>query len=156
MSKVVFETIGNTIMFILFALFFTEGLVVVGSEDGVSITANYLVGVFLGYMLLYGIILVIWNKKQGAPFLHLISGLQLHLDTDERESVVSLKAAKVAYFTTICVLPLSLIAFFVIHSSNFSFTLNVNMFVVGCWLTVLSCIIINISYSIAWCIEDAK
>jgi hypothetical protein len=86
----------------------------------------------------------------------LISGLQLHLDTDERESVVSLKAAKVAYFTTICVLPLSLIAFFVIHSSNFSFTLNVNMFVVGCWLTVLSCIIINISYSIAWCIEDAK
>lgn len=156
MNKVIFEAIGNTIMFVLLALFFTEGLVVTVYEDGVGVSANIFVVIFLLYMLIYGTVLVIWNKKQGAPLFNLVKGLQMHLDTDERESVATLKATKAAYTATIITLPVALVVFAGAHINLAAVGTSVDLFVVGCWLFALSCIVVNLAFSIAWCIEESK
>lgn len=143
-------------MFVLLGLFFTKGLEITVVEGEANISANIIVLIFLIYLMVYLVVLAIVNKKQGAPFLHLLSGLQVLKEADERESIVTMKASRTAYATTIITLPLALVAYVSAYTLIGFTGAGIEMYTVGCWIFILACIIVNISFSLSWCIEESR
>lgn len=155
MNRVIFETVGNVISMILFGFLITIGY----SFDSNLAMSPYLwilTFIFLIYSLIYLLILYFWNRKQGAPFSHLIGVIHLHRDSDERESNITLKASRAAYATAMVFLPLTLGGLMFTHFFSSILGWNVDMYTVGCWLIVSACIAVNVSFSVAWCSEFRK
>jgi len=156
MKKVIFETIGNIIMFILLGLTLTKGIAIKGANNLVTIEANGFVQICLLFMVVYVILLAIINKKQKGSFKRLFTGLQLYKDTDERDKHITGEAAKTTYLATIVVLTCAMTVPIVLRIYEFLFQWDVNYYAVSTWSPIIAMIVLNIIFSIRWCKEYRK
>ena len=154
--RIAFETIGNTIMFVLLALFFTKGMVITEVDGRIIVSPTIYIYFFIVYMFVYVVILALWNRKQGAPWYHLLSGIQLHKDADEREKAVTYRATKAAYYVAMGSILLAVVLLAFINLKSASTGIYVDFYVAGVWLFALCCVAINLAFSLAWCIEYRK
>ena len=156
MKKVVFETIGNLVMFVLLALLITEGVTFSIDDSFVITMPTFYVPLFLIYMIVYLIILVILNKKQGASFSHLLTGLQLKKDVDEREAQITREAGRVSYLSAIIAIPCAVFVLWVTHFFGNVFSPIASDFQIAVWLLVACMAAINVAFSVKWCQEYRK
>lgn len=156
MKKVIFETIGNICVFILLGIALTKGIVIENDEQSARIVMNSLFMILVVVMIVYIVLIAIINKKQGGSFKRLFTGLQLRKDTDERDKYVTGEAAKVTYLTAMVVVAVATIIPFALHVYEVMFGWNVNFYEISIWSPIIVIIILNIAFSVKWCVEYRK
>ena len=156
MKKVIFETIGNICVFILLGIALTKGIIIEKEGEAAIVTMNNLVIILLIIVVLYLVILAIINKKQKGTVKHLFTGLQLRKDTDERDKFVTGEAAKSTYFATIIVLGGAILLPLVLRIYEGVFGWSIDYYEIGIWTPIIAIVILNITFSIKWCIEYRK
>lgn len=152
MKNVLIEGIGNNIMFVLLAIFLID--------------FSWLSGlIFAVYIVLFLIILfLIMKKSKGSAsekVVRMLIDVQAHKETDEREIIVTQKATKVAYQSTIIVLMLAVTA--VVFTQMWRemgiwqiLNVPIDMYVVAIIALIGSFMLIQSAFFISWCVYYKK
>lgn len=157
MKKVLFECVGNAVLFVLFALALLYPVVV--EEASVS-THGFSYSVSLsGYLLLFAVCCLVYSAvrhvfaKRNRIRVGVMDSMELACD-DEREQVIAAKALRAAYFAAMMSLLgilyiFATVYFFSTASGTASVELMYRVAVIG---VVVALEVVNAVYCIRWCV----
>jgi len=156
MKKVIFETVGNICIFILLGIALTKGIIIEREGEATVVAMNNIFIILLVIVVLYLVLLAIINKKQKGTMKHLFTGLQLRKDTDERDKFVTGEAAKATYLATMVVLGGAILLPLILRVYEGIFGWSIDYYEISIWTPIIAMVILNITFSIKWCIEYRK
>ena len=148
MNKVVFECVGNSIMFALSSLFIVALITVgyVSSEVAIMWLIFFVAGVV--YLVLRSVLIVKRKEKLTA----LMSCIEL-AKSDEREVRISNRASKTAYFVAMHSMSWIVIAI-AVFACFFPYAFNLS--ILSIVLITFGLILTTCAYCIRWVIEYKK
>lgn len=156
MKKVLFECVGNAVLFALFALALLYPVVV---EEATVSTHGFSYSVSLsGYLLLFVVACLLYAVtrhvfvRRNRLAVGAMGNLELACD-DEREQVLSAKALHAAYFAAMlslfgCLFVFASVFFFSTASGAASAELMYRVAVIG---VVVALELVNAVYCVSWC-----
>ena len=155
MKKVIYECVGNSILFALMGLTlihpFSEFS---GSFEGFSAVTSVLPFIFIIYLILFaGIRFFVFRDGKKSQYHN--SELSF---SDEREKIIVSESTKTAYRVLVFALILSMAILAVTRFFSLTFLKNANIsiYVVGVFLITMNLILAMISYCVKWCREYKK
>lgn len=157
MKKVLFECMGNAVLFVLFALALLYPVVV---EEATVSTNGFSYSVSLsGYLLLFVVCCLVYAVvrhvfvKRNRIAVGAMGNLELACD-DEREQALSANALRAAYFAAMlglfgCLFVFATVYFFSTATGAASAELMYRVAVIG---VVVALEMVNAVYCIRWCV----
>lgn len=155
MKKVVYECVGNSILFILSAMMLINPFASFSNDaNGFEVTFGIFPVVFIIYLVAFIIVRGFVFKDSKKP---LFSDSELAYQ-DEREKIIVAEATKAAYKVLVFSLIVSMAILAAIRA--FSLTVlsswNINLYAVSVALISIILVLAMISYCTKWCIEYKK
>jgi len=150
MKKILFEQLGNSITVVILTLAMIQSINnSIIKEDDFSIIFGSVWGIFVVWMIIFGIIRYIYSRKDKG-YDRKKGELSFQ---DEREKMIGKKSTKITYGVVIATLLIFLIFFFFFSS----FILDIKLLkVVTISLFGINIIIAYMTYLISWLILDYK
>ncbi len=155
MKKVVYECVGNSILFALMGLMLTQPFSEYSTgADGFYAVTGVLPVVFIVYLILFaGFRFFIFRK--GKKSLYKDSELSF---ADEREKIIVAESTKTAYQVLVfgLIVSMAVLAGTRFFSLTFLENANISIYTVGIALITINLILAMISYCLKWCREYKK
>lgn len=156
MKKVIYECVGNSILFILFGIMLIHPFsdYQIYPDGGFNVSTGITFSIFVYYLIAFAVIRI-FVFKDGKKSAYKKSELSF---ADEREKCIVAESTKIAYQ----VLVFSLLASLGILAlmKAFSWTLmqdfGIDIYSIGIALITLNLVLAMISYCIKWCVQYKK
>lgn len=152
MKKVIFECVGNSILFIL------AGLMLIYPCSDYQNNANefyFKTGIFPAIFFFYLIVFIgmrFYIYKNGMKSLYKESELTY---SDEREKIIVAESTKIAYQVLLfgLMITMALLAGIRFFSLTILQSMEINIYAVSIGLVTLNLVFAMISYCVKWCVE---
>lgn len=155
MKKVIYECVGNSILFVLAGMMFIHPF---SDYQYDSNGFNVVIGIFPIIFIVYLIVFMVirfFVFKDGRKSVYKNSELAF---SDEREKIIVTESTKTAY--QVLVLSLIISMAFLAGARVFSLTLladmGIDVYSIGIALITLNLVLAMISYCVKWCVEYKK
>ncbi len=155
MKKVIFECIGNSILFILMGLLLIFPFSSFKADDsGFEVTLSIFPLIFFGYFILF-LVIRFFILHDGKKSNFSVSELTF---SDEREKIIVAESTKFSYQVMITGLIVSAAVLSGIQAFSHIFSNNnfISSYSAGIALIVLNLVLGVLSYALKWCIEYQK
>jgi len=153
MKKIVFQCVGNALLFTLIGLAFLFPFseitqIEMGFQGNITIFPYLLIAYFIAYPIIHYIFAkkYRWGKKDNSEMAY----------SDEREKAIVAESTKIAYMVLVGGLIISIVVIGGVKFFSLSTGMDISIYSTSIALLTVLLDIATISYCVKWCLEYKK